>query len=102
MNKTLQDLKVTEKPVITIFNKLDQYEKNTFDEWLEPEVRNQILEELRERWENETLGNCVFISAIERRNLEGLRATILNKVRQLYRERYPYKTEFYWSDEPQS
>ncbi len=102
VNKTLQDLKVTEKPVITIFNKLDQYEKNTFDEWLEPEVRNQILEELRERWENETLGNCVFISAIERRNLEGLRATILNKVRQLYRERYPYKTEFYWSDEPQS
>lgn len=95
VNKTLQDLKVTEKPMITIFNKLDQYEKNTFDEWLEPEVKNQILEELRERWENNTLGNCVFISALERRNLEGLRATILNKVRVLYRERYPYKTEFY-------
>ena len=100
VNKTLQELKVTEKPMITIFNKLDQYEKNTFDEWLEPDVRNQILEELRERWENVTLGNCVFISALERRNLEGLRATILNRVRKLYRERYPYKTEFFWSDEP--
>lgn len=99
VNKTLQELKVTEKPMITIFNKLDQYEKNTFDEWLEPDVRNQILEELRERWENVTLGNCVFISALERRNLEGLRATILNRVRKLYRERYPYKTEFFWSDE---
>lgn len=94
VNKTLQELKVTEKPVITIFNKLDQYERNAFDEWLEPEVRNQILEELHERWENETLGNCVFISATDKRNLEGLRATILQKVRQLYRERYPYKTEF--------
>lgn len=95
VNKTLQELKVTEKPMITIFNKLDQYEKNVFDEWLEPEVKTQILEELRERWENNTQGNCVFVSAIERRNLEGLRATILNKVRQLYRERYPYKTEFF-------
>lgn len=95
VNKTLQELKVTEKPMITIFNKLDQYEKNVFDEWLEPEVKTQILEEVRERWENITLGNCVFVSAIERRNLEGLRATILNKVRQMYRERYPYKTEFF-------
>ncbi len=95
VNKTLQELKVTEKPMITIFNKLDQYEKNVFDEWLEQEVKTQILEELRERWENNTQGNCVFVSAIERRNLEGLRATILNKVRQLYRERYPYKTEFF-------
>lgn len=95
VNKTLQELKVTEKPMITIFNKLDQYEKNVFDEWLEPEVKTQILEEVRERWENNTQGNCVFVSAIERRNLEGLRATILNKVRQMYRERYPYKTEFF-------
>jgi GTPase len=94
VNKTLQELKVTEKPVITIFNKLDQYEKNSFDEWLEQDVRNQILGELHERWENETLGNCVFISATDKRNLELLRATILQKVRQLYRERYPYKTEF--------
>ncbi|WP_052273077.1 GTPase HflX [Flavihumibacter solisilvae] len=96
VNKTLQELKVTEKPMITIFNKLDQYEKNTFDEWLEPEVKNHLLEELRERWENDTLGNCVFISALEKRNLEGLRATILGRVKQLYRERYPYKTEFYY------
>ncbi len=94
VNKTLQELKVTEKPVITIFNKLDQYEKNAFDVWLEPAVRDQILGELHERWENETLGNCVFISATDKRNLEGLRATILQKVRQLYRERYPYRTEF--------
>ncbi|MFT4024064.1 MAG: GTPase HflX, partial [Flavihumibacter sp.] len=82
VNKTLQELKVTDKPVITVFNKLDQFEKNTFDEWLADAVKTQLLEELHERWENETLGNCVFVSALERRNLEGLRATILNKVRR--------------------
>jgi GTP-binding protein HflX len=94
VNATLNEMGCQDKPMITIFNKMDLYEDQTFDEWLEPEVKKQILRDLHERWENETLGNCVFISATERRNLEQLRTTILNKVRELYRIRYPYKTEF--------
>jgi GTPase len=94
VNKTLQEIGAFDKPVITIFNKMDQYEKNTFDPWLEEEVKAEILIDLRERWENELQGNCVFISATEKRNIDELRATILNKVRELYKIRYPYKTEF--------
>lgn len=94
VNKTLQEIGAYDKPVITIFNKMDQYEKNTFDPWLDEEVRVEILRDLKERWENELQGNCVFISATEKRNIEELRATILNKVRELYKVRYPYKTEF--------
>jgi len=94
VNKTLQEIEAFEKPIITIFNKMDQYEKNTFDPWLEQEVKTEILIDLKERWENELQGNCIFISATEKTNLEELRATILNKVRELYRIRYPYKTEF--------
>jgi GTP-binding protein HflX len=75
---------------------MDLYEKNTFDPWLEEEVRAGILQDLKERWEGELHGNCVFVSATERRNIDSLRATILQKVRELYRERYPYKTEFYY------
>src|SRR5688500_6139886 len=95
VNKTLQDIKAFEKPVITIFNKMDLYEKNTFDPWLEEDVKKDILEDLKERWNRETNGNAVFISAIERRNLEELRSTILNKVKELYQIRYPYRTAFY-------
>jgi GTP-binding protein HflX len=94
VNKTLQELNVIDKPVITIFNKMDQYEKNTFDPWLEEEVRTEILKDLKERWENQLQGNCVFISATERINIDELRATILNKVKELYTIRYPYKTGF--------
>ncbi|OQP49399.1 GTPase HflX [Niastella yeongjuensis] len=94
VNKTLQELNVIDKPVITIFNKMDQYEKNTFDPWLEEEVRTEILKDLKDRWENELQGNCVFISATERRNIDELRSTILNKVKELYTIRYPYKTGF--------
>ena len=94
VNKTLQELKAFEKPILVIFNKIDQYEANTFDPWLEEGVKEELLSELRERWERETNGNCVFISATERRNIEGLRTTILDKVRELYKIRYPYKSEY--------
>ena len=94
VNKTLQELDAFDKPTLTIFNKMDLYEKNTFDEWLEESTKKEILEDLYERWQRETNGNAVFVAAIEKRNLETLRKTILDKVRELYRIRYPYKTEF--------
>ncbi len=96
VNKTLQELNAIEKPTLTIFNKMDLYEEKTFDEWLEPQAKEQILEDLYERWQRETNGNAVFVSAIEKRNLDKLRQTILNKVRELYRIRFPYRSEYFY------
>lgn len=95
VNNTLQDIGAFEKPVITVFNKMDLYEKNTFDPWLEEGVKEDLLRELKERWESETRGNCVFIAAIEKRNMEELRNTILGKVKELSRIRYPYKDIYF-------
>lgn len=92
VNKTLQELKAFEKPILTIFNKMDLYEEKTFDEWLEDEVKQEILLELREKWERATEHNCVFVSALERKNIDALRELILTKVRDMYQVRYPYKT----------
>ena len=94
VNKTLQEIKAFDKPILVIFNKMDLYEKNVFDEWLDDSVKQEILEDLRERWQRETDGNAVFISATEKRNIEQLRKTILDKVREMYKVRYPYKTKF--------
>lgn len=96
VNKTLQEIGAGDKPTITVFNKMDQYESITFDQWLEPEVKEDILRELKSRWVEETKGNCVFISATEKTNIEELRQTILNKVRDMYRIRYPYKSEYFY------
>jgi GTPase len=93
VNKTLQELKAFEKPILVIFNKIDQYEVNTFDDWLEDGVKEELMSELREKWERETNGQAVFVSATERRNIDGLRTTILEKVRELYKIRYPYRSE---------
>jgi GTP-binding protein HflX len=96
VNKTLQELEAFDKPIITIFNKMDLYIKNTFDEWLDEETKNGILEDLKARWQGETNNNAIFISALERTNIEELRNTILEKVREHYRVRYPYKTDFFY------
>ena len=96
VNKTLQELNAVEKPTLTIFNKMDLYEERTFDEWLEPQAKTEILQDLYERWQRETNGNAVFVAAIEKRNLDTLRQSILNKVREMYRIRYPYRSEYFY------
>jgi GTPase len=94
VNKTLQDLDTFNKPIIMVFNKMDQYAKNTFDEWLGEETKEEILKDLEARWQDQTGGNAIFISALERTNIENLRKTILDKVREEYKKRFPYKSEF--------
>jgi GTP-binding protein HflX len=96
VNKTLQELGAFEKPTIMVFNKMDLYIKHTFDEWLEEETKEQILNDLKERWHEHTGGNAIFISALERIHIDELRKTILEKVREMYKVRYPYKTEFFY------
>jgi GTPase len=95
VNTTLHEIGCGEKPYVLVFNKLDAFEATYFDEWLTDEVRAELMDQVQRRWRNETHGNCIFISATERSNLENFRKIILDKVRELYAVRYPYKTIFY-------
>ncbi len=95
VNKTLQEIGAFDKPVITIFNKMDLYEQTVFDPWLDEDVKREMLTQLETRWQQITGNSAIFVSATERRNLDGLRNSILNKVKLLYEERYPYLTKFY-------
>ncbi|MBD0332755.1 MAG: GTPase HflX [Chitinophagaceae bacterium] len=96
VNKTLQELNSFDKPTLMAFNKIDLYSKNNFDEWLHHETREEILNNLQERWQHQTHGNAVFISALERKNINELRQKLSQKVQELYRIRYPYKSEFFY------
>jgi GTP-binding protein HflX len=94
VNKTLQEINAFDKPVIYVFNKMDRYEELNFDEWLETGTKEELLKELKKRWEDETQSVCVFMSATERSNVDGLRGSLLGRVKELYKERFPYRTEF--------
>lgn len=95
VNKTLQELKAFDKPILVVFNKMDRYEAEFFDPWLSEEVKEDLLRDLRQRWEEATQQQCVFISATERENIEALRTLVIEKVRDMYSIRYPYKTMLY-------
>jgi GTPase len=95
VNTTLHELGCGEKATVLVFNKIDTFEKTYFDEWLAPEVKSDLMGQIEKRWRNDTHGNCIFVSATERTNLEQFRHKVLDKVRELYAVRYPYKTIFY-------
>jgi len=95
VDKTLQEIGAFDKPIILIFNKMDQYIEQTFDEFLSEEVKEDLLKQLYRRWDNLTHGNALFISALELSNIERLKETLLNKVKELYEIRYPYLNNLY-------
>ena len=92
VDRTLADLGCADKPRLIIFNKMDAYtwqEKDPAD--LSPLTRENIsLEELQQTWMAKLPGDCIFISARERQNIDALRELIYSRVRQLHVQKYPY------------
>lgn len=99
VEQTLNDLKVSEKPTIIVFNKIDAYnytEKDKYD--LSPKTNeNLTLEELKNIWIAKNK-KCVFISAKKKLNIDELRKTLYYEVKSIHSKRYPYN-DFYYSDD---
>jgi GTP-binding protein HflX len=95
VNKTLQELKAFDKPILTIFNKMDMYVEKTFDNWLEDSVKQELLQDLKDKWDLATENNCVFVSAVEKQNIDALKEIMLEKIRAQYHIRYPYRSQTY-------
>ena len=98
VNKTLEEIGASEKPVFVVFNKIDAFtytQKDEFD--LTPSTRENIsLEELQKIW-IEKLGDSpsIFISAVEKTNLDELKIDLYNMVKKLHSERYPFQNFLY-------
>ena len=97
VEKTLSDLGCADKPSMIVFNKTDAYhwvEKDEDD--LTPETRENIpLSRLIHTWMARTYGDCIFISAKEKTNMDTLKQVMYNKVRQLHVQKYPYNDFLY-------
>lgn len=90
VSKTIKDMGISDKPIIMVFNKLDLYREKNFDEYLEKEVKEEILAELHQKMENKYDGPVVFISAQEKENISQLREVMKAKIESHYQTRYPY------------
>jgi GTP-binding protein HflX len=95
VNSTLEELKVSDKPILMVFNKMDLYEKRVFDPYLDDSVKKDILQSLKDSWLQKSNNNCVFISATNKDNIEELRSRMMLMISEAYKIRYPYKTEFF-------
>jgi GTP-binding protein HflX len=93
VNSTLKDLRVSEKPLIIVFNKIDAFSYIVKDEDdLTPLLKdNYSLSDLKKTWMSSDKHHLtVFISAITKENVEELRKIIYEEVKKLHVKRYPF------------
>ena len=97
VERTLQDIGAGNKPVYVVFNKVDAYTYEEYDEFsLEPKGKeNRSLEELKNSWIADEKSPCIFISAKEKINIEKLRSDIYKMVAEIHAGRYPFNN-FLW------
>ncbi len=97
VENTLRDIKADNKPIYVIFNKVDAYTYEEYDEFsLEPKGKNnRSLEELKNSWIAKEKTPCIFISAKEKIGIDKLRNDIYKMVAEIHAGRYPFNN-FLW------
>lgn len=97
VENTLRDIKADNKPIYVIFNKVDAYTYEEYDEFsLEPKGKNnRSLEELKNSWIAKENTPCIFISAKEKIGIDKLRNDIYKMVAEIHAGRYPFNN-FLW------
>jgi GTP-binding protein HflX len=62
-------------------------------------VDQYTLEELKETWMARMAGEeCIFISAVERSNIDALRKLLYDRVKALHTARYPFESDLLFKD----
>ncbi|SFU78540.1 GTP-binding protein HflX [Pustulibacterium marinum] len=98
VNQILDEIKCSEKPTIMVFNKIDQFEYEPIDEddlITEKESKHYTLEEWKDTWMNTMNGNALFISAVNKENMDEFRNKVYSAVRDIHVTRFPYNNFLY-------
>ena len=99
VNKILDEIKSVDKPTIMVFNKIDAYQHQTIDEddlVTEKTKIHYTLEDWKKTWMNKLDdNNCLFISALNKENMEEFRAKVFEEVKKIHITRFPYNDFLY-------
>ena len=93
VNRTLEEIKANDKPIILVFNKIDAftYVKKDEDDLSPIKRENLSLDDLKNTWMSKmNQDNCIFISATERSNMETFKELVYEKVKEIHITRFPY------------
>ena len=98
VNKILDEIKSADKPTIMVFNKIDAYQHETIEEddlVTEKTKIHYTLAEWEKTWMNKLENNCLFISALNKENLDEFRTKIFEEVKKIHITRFPYNDFLY-------
>jgi GTP-binding protein HflX len=104
VQKILEEIKASDKPVIMVFNKIDAYKPKELHEdenIVENVTDSYTLEDWRNTWMSKMGNDVIFISATEKENMDDFRKLVYEKVREIHVQRFPYNSLLYpdWNDE---
>ncbi len=97
VKQTLREIGAGDKPTFIIFNKIDAYTYIKKDEDdLTPATRENLsLGDLKRTYMASTDAPCIFISALDRQNIDKLRQDLYSMVREIHAGRYPFNNFLY-------
>ena len=98
VNKILGEIESLNKPTIMVFNKIDAYSPQEIDEddlVTERTRAHYSLEDWKKTWMSKLNNDCLFISALNKENLEEFRAKVFDDVKKIHITRFPYNDFLY-------
>lgn len=98
VNQILDEIKSANKPTIMVFNKIDAFKHETIDDddlVTEKTKAHYTLEEWKKTWMNKLGDNCLFISALNKENLDEFRDKVFEEVKKIHVTRFPYNDFLY-------
>lgn len=99
VNQILKEIESDDKPTLMIFNKIDTYSPEHYDEedlMQERTSKHYSINEWKKTWMNKVgENNAIFISAVEKENIEEFRAKVYEAVREIHITRFPYNHFLY-------
>lgn len=98
VNGILQEIKSADKPTIMVFNKIDAYTYETIDSddlVTEKTKVHYTLEDWKKTWMNQLESNCLFISALNKENMDSFREKVFDEVKKIHITRFPYNDFLY-------
>jgi GTPase len=98
VNQTLSEIKGADKPTLMVFNKIDNYVAEQIEEddlMTERTESHYTLDDWRNTWMNRLGDNVLFISALNKENMEEFRRKVYEAVREIHITRFPYNNFLY-------
>ncbi len=99
VNTILDEIHCVDKPTVMVFNKIDAYTHETIDEddlVTEKTSEYYSLEDWRKTWMSSEKNTAIFISALNKENLESFKETTYEKVKEIHIQRFPYNDFLYY------